>query len=551
MHAAFSASLDAACCLAGGGFDQAVTRLRPVLQGMPAVARQVGLAAWVEARLDAGDTQAVASLLYLVAHAHAPDTAVACGRMAIERGCDDDAVLVALADVLHLLPGRVQEACALLERHAGTERSTAFIRKLADFQRDDGCAFLAEATLSSAVRRGHAELALRLAEHFVEFNDWRSARETLEGMPPSRRDSYATWLLGRSCVSLLLEDEVIRAADALWTAPQPGPLYAQLLHDVWRWRVGEVEQARPWPPAGMFPPLLERDAARMREVGSPEPPGPGVSKVGWRSLRPYARVPAVLGIGAQRTATTWLWTQLARRPDVQPLPFKEPCFFGDVFPSFDAMPPALRAAEPDAATRHYWEGPTRNLYRYLGLYTQGAQMHIDISPAYFELPDEAVAVVRDLLGPDLKVLLIVRDPVERAWSNLKFDCELAGRSVGELSFGQRVAHYRSAGPTRRSEYVQVLRRWRRHFTAVRTLFFDDIVTRPDEVVAEVEAFLGLVGTSEAASRPPVNSTAPYEIPIADRAFLVGLHRHAYEQAELELGGPARGWLPRQFRLLEA
>jgi hypothetical protein len=65
-------------------------------------------------------------------------------------------------------------------------RSTAFLIKLADHYRTAGRAFLAEDLLRQQVRAGRRDLAVRLAEHWVEFGDWRSARELLSPHSPDK-----------------------------------------------------------------------------------------------------------------------------------------------------------------------------------------------------------------------------------------------------------------------------------------------------------------------------------------------------------------------------
>ncbi len=70
----------------------------------------------------------------------------------------------------------------MMREHYADGRSTAFLTKLADHYRTAGQAFLAEDFLRQQVRRGRRDVSIRLAEHWVEFGCWRSARELLKGL---------------------------------------------------------------------------------------------------------------------------------------------------------------------------------------------------------------------------------------------------------------------------------------------------------------------------------------------------------------------------------
>ena len=205
----------------------------------------------------------------------------------------------------------------------------------------------------------------------------------------------------------------------------------------------------------------------------------------WRDVGSRRDLPNVVGIGMQRSGTSWLWKQLSRHPDVQPLTFKELVFFNDPFRVLENYPSDLREPELGDAGRLYWQGPVRNFRHYRNLFADSRPFRVDISPAYGELPEEAVACVRDILGSDTKILLCVRDPVERSWSNLKYNLEATGEQPSNLSFDQRIALYRNVATQRRCNYPLTVRIWRRFFHDVLVLFLDDIEARPSEVLASV------------------------------------------------------------------
>jgi hypothetical protein len=543
------AALAAAFARSGTDFPGAVNLLRPVLMrhGAPhEIVLEHVAALWKER-----DVLAISPVIYLLAHAQFPALAAAAGWHALDLGCDNDVVLIALADALHMQQRPSQSPLSLLRARFSEQRSVEFHIKLADYYRDAGQAFLVEELLTFLVSRGQQGVILRLARHWAEFRDWRSVRDLLQRVPPTERGDEVLYLLGRACVGLLLEDELDGVLAALATASAQGPRYAALLRAVWAWRLGQYEAAVLGPPgAGRLPPLLARDDAALRAVVKTQPVAPSVPVRRWRAVRPEAGLPNVLGIGMQRTATSWLWHQLMQHPDVETPIFKEPVFFTDLFGGVGEVGADPSILPMRDAERRYWEGPTRNLSRYLDLFVGTKPVRADISPTYGELPEATVAVIRDLLGPDTRILLSVRDPVERSWSNLKYDLTTTGHGVMSYSLDQRVALYQSAATLRRCDYVTVLRLWRRYFNHIKIVFFDDVAARPADVMAEVDAFLGLGPRASGDRTLQVNVSGDTKMPREDRAFLFGLHQQTYREAEAELGGAARNWRRRQLRLLD-
>jgi len=479
-------------------------------------------------------------LVYLLAEISQFDMALLVAEHAYQRASDVDPIVIALADMYHRR-GDYAQALEVTERHLSDVSSDWLISKFCDFARDVGKSFRAEDMLTYFMRRGRTQLLVRLADHYFESRNWVALRNCLEQAPQNELSDYLIYFLGRANVSLLLESAVIACADRLWAMANPGPRFAQLLLDVWRWRIGDIENFPPQQDPEGLPWWLSRDAQAICDAApcSFDLSTTVRSSTGWRTLRPRENLPNVVAIGTQRSATTWLHYHLSQRPGVQPLPHKEPVFFSDAFASMRDIDPAFALSE--TIEDPYWYGPTRNLFRYLRLYGAGFAIRADFSPSYFELPEDSIAAIRDLLGPDVHILLSVRDPVDRSWSNLKYDMKLAGVDVGTLSFVERMAHYMSDVSYRRSDYAATLGRWSRHFRHIKVLFFDDISARPAALLDEVTDFIGLPRLQAPDIADPINSSFDGDVPLEDRMFLLGLHRRHYEEAEALLGGPALSW----------
>jgi hypothetical protein len=173
-------------------------------------------------------------------------------------------------------------------------------------------------------------------------------------------------------------------------------------------------------------------------------------------------------------------------------PIKETNFF-----AYRAMGEREAGEEPDEATSY----PVRTLDEYSRLFEgAGSATAIgEVSPRY--LADSRVIEGIAATLPDVRLLAIVRDPVERAYSSFLFhtrdgretrtfvtaiEQELEGRQPDGLRFGQR--HYVALG-----FYDRLLAPFYECFGArrIRVFLYDDLARDSVAFVREVFGFLGV------------------------------------------------------------
>ncbi len=217
--------------------------------------------------------------------------------------------------------------------------------------------------------------------------------------------------------------------------------------------------------------------------------------------------PDFICIGGQRCGTTWLYHALRAAPGIWTPPVKE-------LHHFDAMTPGIAvrryrsgrhlasraghyarwlAGRPGALVDPRWDARyflgRRSDRWYDGLFEAARARGLiagEITPAYSILPAETAArIVRD--RPRLKVLLIVRDPLTRAWSNA-----LREPGVDPADDAALIAHLRSPGCVARSDFPAIAARWRAVLPDDRMLIASFERIRTDRVgfLDEVGAFLG-------------------------------------------------------------
>ncbi|MBF9034137.1 sulfotransferase [Rhodobacterales bacterium HKCCE2091] len=163
-------------------------------------------------------------------------------------------------------------------------------------------------------------------------------------------------------------------------------------------------------------------------------------------------------VGAMKCGTSWLHEYLGGLPEVAVSPLKELHFFNPKFPANelgDIEALALRrlafhiAQEGDAAAnlrrRPEFRASVdraRMIYdddayfgHFAGLVSPGTRVFCDITPAYSVLGPEGFAYLRAFCASQditLKLLFVMRDPIERLWSQLRY-MEQTAPDAGILS----------------------------------------------------------------------------------------------------------------------
>ena len=194
-----------------------------------------------------------------------------------------------------------------------------------------------------------------------------------------------------------------------------------------------------------------------------------------------------IGVGPQKTGTTWLYQQLKGHPQVcMPYQVKETQFFDRFY------------QRGIAEYAQYFDH--RSPDQYCG----------DITPGYFDEPDVPARIAQHF--PDAKLIITLRNPVDRAESHFRHHCR-KGRIAQDFSRAvEQMPRIIEAG-----HYQQHLRRWFDHFPTeqVKIILTDDIAAEPQTVIRDVLDFLRL----EAAPLPEqihqrVNETGMARFPWA-------------------------------------
>jgi hypothetical protein len=205
--------------------------------------------------------------------------------------------------------------------------------------------------------------------------------------------------------------------------------------------------------------------------------------------------PTFIGIGAAKCATTWCWDALRQHPQI------------------DAGQPK----EIDFFRLHYDRGVAwyARHFRHADRPVRG-----EMTPLYMDDPYVAERIRGTF--PHVKLLVVLRNPFDRALSNLLHDTRDRDGGVADASL-QRARALAADEPKflRRSLYAQQLRPFVERFAVEQfaVLLYDDLVRDPRGFLRQLYAAVG----ADAEFTPrrwdePVNRTRDYRWPTAFRAL---------------------------------
>ncbi|HSC19622.1 MAG TPA: sulfotransferase [Rhizomicrobium sp.] len=279
--------------------------------------------------------------------------------------------------------------------------------------------------------------------------------------------------------------------------------------------------------------------------------------------------PDFICVGMIKAGTAWLFEQLKYHPDFWMPPVKEIRYLGARHSRMTIVNKRHerfagksgrkdRARGRDERDLQFLQeaaalsGNPGEYARYAALFRhKGDQLSGDISPMYSRLGDDSVGEIAQHL-PDTKIVLLIRDPVARAWSGVsmlhrhgRFDASLL-EDLEQFKSWFRAAH-RSE---RRSAPSDIVRRWQQHApeVAFRYFFFDDIVTDAEKARREILLYLGADPEKKSGSLPASHNrkAEAKKLLMTDeiKAFLVEHFSDELRASAELLGGPAEAWLQR-------
>ncbi|MEO9965303.1 MAG: sulfotransferase [Reichenbachiella sp.] len=231
--------------------------------------------------------------------------------------------------------------------------------------------------------------------------------------------------------------------------------------------------------------------------------------------------PDFLCIGLPKSGTTWLYHHLRNHEQVWLPPVKEIAYLQGfdtrtystrrfithkkyvIKKKMSALMRRLRGStsksnEYDALSwylRYALLPESKKWYQNLFPDVSG-KMRGDISPQYHVLEEAEIQKIKSI-NPEMKVVLILRDPVDRLWSQAKMKMSSRGTSIMSSASEEDWTHLLEQGMQECPAYVDILDRWRLHFPDhVHIAYYDQLAEDPQRFFTNILEFLGLTVSSK-------------------------------------------------------
>jgi len=221
------------------------------------------------------------------------------------------------------------------------------------------------------------------------------------------------------------------------------------------------------------------------------------------------RFPDFLGVGIQKCGTSWLDRNLRLHPDLWLPAIKELHYFNTIYLREKGPHWSKRLRKSFVTDSLKWQfakvSPEKwNLQRlgelahlakdavddeWYGTVFASADPHQicgEITPDYALLPERAMRHIV-ALSQSIKLIVALRDPIERSWSEIR----MVASERGLTSEDDLHAIARQFDVFHRTDYVGILKKWSGHVPAdrIHVLFLDEILADPKSVITKVCEFL--------------------------------------------------------------
>jgi hypothetical protein len=240
--------------------------------------------------------------------------------------------------------------------------------------------------------------------------------------------------------------------------------------------------------------------------------------------------PHFLCIGAQKAGTTWLHHNLALQSGIWCPPVKEMHFFDHAGPSWlkrvtgrqshlrlarayahDTLVDFVRGKSAFIATKQALRlgYGARDWNWYEAIFPNDANLICgEVCPGYACLPEDVIERIVER-NAAIKVIYLLRDPVDRAWSSIAMHFrKKPGSDVSDVGADELVAFLMRRKSLAHCQYAENIARWREHVPAQQLYFgfFERIAAEPGAYLTEVLRFLGYTATPNLdAAVEPVNA----------------------------------------------
>lgn len=278
--------------------------------------------------------------------------------------------------------------------------------------------------------------------------------------------------------------------------------------------------------------------------------------------------PDFICIGAQKAGTSWLYARLQSHPEFSMPAIKELHYF-DRSPDYPSPGDlaetrlskrlkdpryALRASATVIQSlitgnvrrarwwsRYYFKDYSDAWYR--SLFELETGITGDITPSYSILEAPDVARLH-AFAPEAKLIFLMRNPIERAWSMYRFR-EKFGGAIDLDNLDEFKNFVESHSQTARSDYLRTIDLYLDSYNSDQMIlgFYDALSDQPQALLSALLKHLGAKDTQYRRGLEQFeNKSRQIEMPQVYREYLESRYRNEIKQLADRYGGYAAKWL---------
>ncbi len=149
--------------------------------------------------------------------------------------------------------------------------------------------------------------------------------------------------------------------------------------------------------------------------------------------------------------------------------------------------------------------------------------------------------------PDAKIIFIIRDPVERMWSEYLYFYNLVHGDKGYSTLLNDLQHVDNFGEhhRRRGDYATTCKKFSSHFSDIMIVVFEEMNIRPRQMIADICEFIDVSDDDHILDSMPLdtrfNQTTRHEIPKNMEEEFLRFHADNYASCIQEFGNRIKNW----------
>lgn len=118
----------------------------------------------------------------------------------------------------------------------------------------------------------------------------------------------------------------------------------------------------------------------------------------------------------------------------------------------------------------------------------------DITPIYCDLSERTIENIKALI-PEAKIIISLRDPIEREWSRARMNLlkRKQKSSISAIPSEEVIEHFKDPVHHNSNDYVALVNSWKQYFgeEKVFVFFFDELKEAPQELMNKICLFLNI------------------------------------------------------------